>query len=401
MKMAQWVARAEKVLMNNVRRLPVVFSRGTGGKLYDVDGREYIDFLSGIAVQALGHSHPAVVESIEKQATKIIHVSNYFFLEEQILLAEKLTALSGLERVFFANSGAEANEAAIKLARKYGKTRMGGKYEIITAENSFHGRTMGALAATGQPKYQEAFQPLPAGFRYARFNDLASWAAAVSPQTCAVLLELVQGEGGVHPVDPAFLQGLAALCRRHGLLLMIDEVQTGLGRTGKYFAWEHFGVKPQILTLAKALGGGIPIGAMLAREDVAAAFTPGDHSSTIGGGGMAYATALAILQVMEEEKLPERAHRLGAELKARFQSWQRELPVIKEVRGLGLLLGLELTVPAQPVILSCLEQGLIVNAVTPTALRLVPPLNISEADLERGLAILKQVLAAAVEEQTP
>ncbi len=397
MKMTPWVARAEKVLMNNVRRLPLVFARGAGAQLYDADGREYLDFLSGIAVQAVGHSHPAVVETIQNQAAKIIHVSNYFYLEEQIMLAEKLTALSGLERVFFANSGAEANEAAIKLARKYGKTRMGGKYEIITAENSFHGRTMGALAATGQPKYQEAFQPLPAGFRYARFNDLASWEAAVTPQTCGVLLELVQGEGGVHPVDPAFFQGIVELCRRHGLLLMIDEVQTGLGRTGKYFAWEHFGVKPQILTLAKALGGGVPIGALLAQEDVAAAFTPGDHSSTVGGGGIAFATALAILQIMEEEKLPERANRLGAELKARFQSWRQELPVIKEVRGWGLLLALELRTPAQPVMRSCLEQGLIINAVTPTALRLVPPLNISKADLERGLAILKQVLTAMAE----
>ncbi|HEY8392069.1 MAG TPA: acetylornithine transaminase [Capillibacterium sp.] len=401
MPMDAWIARAEKVLMNNVRRLPVVMARGNGAHLYDVDGREYIDFLSGIAVQALGHSHPAVVEAIQKQAAKIIHVSNFFYLEEQIRLAEKLTTLSGLDRVFFANSGAEANEAAIKLARKYGKTRMGGKYEIITAENSFHGRTMGALAATGQPKYQEAFQPLPGGFRYARFNDLASWEAAITPQTCGVLLEMVQGEGGVYPVDPAFFHGLVELCQRHGLLLMIDEVQTGLGRTGKYFAWQHLGVKPHILTVAKALGGGVPIGAMLAREEVATAFTPGDHSSTVGGGGIAYATALAILRIMEEEKLPERAQRLGAELTARFQNWQKELPVIKEVRGWGLLLALDLTVPSQPVMRSCLEQGLIVNAVTPTALRLAPPLNISEAELEKGLSILKGVLTAAAREQTP
>lgn len=397
MAISPWVERANRVLMKNVGRLPVVFSHGTGAKLYDVNGREYLDFLSGIAVHAVGHSHPAVVAALKKQAEKIIHVSNFFCLEEQILLAEKLTALSGLERVFFANSGAEANEAAIKLARKYGQTRLGGKYEIITAYHSFHGRTMGALAATGQPKYQEAFRPLPAGFRYAHFNDLASWEAAITPQTCAVLIELVQGEGGVVPIDPDFFHGLAALCRRHGLLLMVDEVQTGLGRTGKVFAWEHLGIKPDIMTLAKALGGGLPLGAMLAKEEVAAVFEPGDHSTTVGGGGMAFAAALAILQIMVEEDLPGRAARLGAELKAEFQSWQQELPVIKEVRGWGLLLALELAIPAQPVMRSCLEQGLIVNAVSPTALRLAPPLNIDEDELKRGLAILKQALATAAE----
>ncbi|NLC53651.1 MAG: aspartate aminotransferase family protein [Firmicutes bacterium] len=396
MEMSPWVERANKVLMKNVGRLPVVFSRSAGAKLYDVNGKEYLDFLSGIAVHAVGHSHPVVVAALNKQAEKIIHVSNFFCLEEQILLAEKLAALSGLERVFFANSGAEANEAAIKLARKYGKTRMGGKYEIITAYHSFHGRTMGALAATGQPKYQEAFHPLPGGFRYAHFNDLASWEAAITPQTCAVLLELVQGEGGVVPVEPAFFHGLAALCERYGLLLMIDEVQTGLGRTGKFFAWEHLGVKPDIMTLAKALGGGVPIGALLAKEDVAAAFEPGDHSSPVGGGGLAFAAALAILKIMEDEKLPERAARLGAELKAEFRSWQQELPIIQEVRGWGLLLALELAIPAQPVMRACLEQGLIINAVSPTALRLVPPLNIDEDDLTRGLAILKRVLAANI-----
>jgi len=395
MEMSSWVERANKVLTKNVGRLPVVFSRGTDAKLYDVNGQEYLDFLSGIAVHAVGHSHPNVVAALKKQAEKLIHVSNFFYLEEQILLAEKLAALSGLERVFFANSGAEANEAAIKLARKYGRTRMGGKYEIITAYHSFHGRTMGALAATGQPKYQESFRPLPDGFRYAHFNELDSWEAAITPQTCAVLLELVQGEGGVVPIDPAFFHGLAALCQRHGLLLMIDEVQTGLGRTGKYFAWEHLGIKPDIMTLAKALGGGLPLGVMLAKEEVATAFEPGDHSTTVGGGGMAFAAALAILKIMEEEKLPERAARLGAELKAEFQSWQQELPVIEGVRGWGLLLALELSIPAQPVMRACLEQGLIINAVSPTALRLLPPLNISKADLDRGLTILKQALATA------
>ena len=251
MEMSSWVERANKVLMKNVGRLPVVFSRGTDAKLYDVNGQEYLDFLSGIAVHAVGHSHPNVVAALKKQAEKLIHVSNFFYLEEQILLAEKLAALSGLERVFFANSGAEANEAAIKLARKYGRTRMGGKYEIITAYHSFHGRTMGALAATGQPKYQESFRPLPDGFRYAHFNELDSWEAAITHKP-APFSSGGTGEGGVVPIDPAFFHGLAALCQRHGLLLMIDEVRPDCGPES--FCLGAFGVKPDIVTLAKALG---------------------------------------------------------------------------------------------------------------------------------------------------
>jgi acetylornithine/succinyldiaminopimelate/putrescine aminotransferase len=313
-------------------------------------------------------------------------------LEEQILLAEKLVDLSGLDRVFFSNSGAEANEAAIKLARKYGRTKLGGKYEIISAERSFHGRTFGALAATGQPKYQDAFRPLPAGFKYAKFNDLSSWEAAITPQTCAFLLELVQGEGGVNPVTPEFIQGLAALSQKHEILLIFDEVQTGLGRTGKYFAWQHFGIKPQIMTLAKALGSGVPLGVLLAEEEVAAAFVPGDHSTTVGGGGIAYAVALEVLKTLEEEDLPEKAGRLGTELMNTFQNWQKEIPIIKEVRGWGLLLALDLTTPAKPIVEECLEKGLIVNAVTSTALRLAPPLNISPVELRQGLDILSEVL---------
>ena len=392
MRMNDLFTRAEKVLMNNVRRYPAVFTRAEGSRVYDAAGREYIDFLSGIAVQAVGHSHPRITAAIRQQAEKIIHVSNLYYLEEQIDLAEKLVALSGLDRVFFCNSGAEANEAAIKLARKYGRHQLGGKYEIVSAIHSFHGRTLGALAATGQPKYQENFAPMPAGFRYAPFNDLAAWEAAVSDHTCALLLEPVQGEGGVHPVSREFLEGIAALCRKHRLLLILDEVQTGLGRTGKYFAWEHFGIKPDILTTAKALGAGVPLGALLATEKVASVLAPGDHSTTVGGGGIAFAAGLEVLRLLEEENLPARAARLGAELKTLFQSWQQELPVIKAVRGWGLMLALELTVPAGPVAQQCFENGLLINAVSPTALRLLPALNIERKDLEVGLSILKAVL---------
>jgi len=392
--MKNLLEEAEQIFMHNVSRFPLVFARGEGSILYDTDGKQYLDFLSGIAVQALGHSHPRLVRALAEQAKKIIHVSNYFYLEEQILLAKKLVDLSGLNRVFFSNSGAEANEAAIKLARKYGRTKLGGKYEIISAECSFHGRTMGALAATGQTKYQEAFQPLPEGFKYARFNDFSSWEKAITPQTCAFFLELVQGEGGVNPATPEFLQGLAALSQKYGILLIFDEVQTGLGRTGKYFAWQHWGVKPQIMTIAKALGAGVPIGAVLAEEEVAAAFTPGDHSTTVGGGGIAYGVALEVLKIMEEENLPEKAGKLGEKILRTLRDWQTELPVIKEVRGWGLLIALELTVGSKPIVERCLDEGLIVNAVTPTAIRLAPPLNISGEDLRRGLEILYRVLKA-------
>src|SRR5690554_484308 len=390
MTMKDRLVRGEKVMMNNVSRLPAVFARGKGTYLFDTDGKKYLDLLSGIAVMALGHSHPRLAKVMQQQAGKILHVSNYFFLEEQVELAEKLRNLSGLGRVFFCNSGAEANEAAIKLARKYGR-KLGGKYEIITALDSFHGRTMGALAATGQPKYQEAFAPMPEGFRYAPFNELAAWEEAVNERTCAVLVEPVQGEGGVRPAAKDFIQGLAELCRRRRLLLIMDEVQTGLGRTGKLFAWQHAGVRPDIMTLGKALGHGIPFGAVLARKE--AVFEPGDHSTTVGGGRMAFATALEVLRIMEEGNLPERAGQQGRELTALFEEWRERLSVVKEVRGLGLMLALELTCPAKPVVETCLQRGLLINAVTPTALRLLPPLNIGKEELEKGLDILYEVLA--------
>lgn len=395
--MQKLLERAGKVFMNNVGRLSVVFSRGEGSLLYDADGKEYIDFLSGIAVQPVGHSHPRLVGAIQRQAERLIHVSNYFFLEDQILLAEKLRELSGMDRVFFCNSGAEANEAAIKLARKYGRTNLGGRYEIITAYDSFHGRTLGALAATGQPKYQEAFRPLPEGFKHATFNDLSSWEKAVTPQTCAVMIEMVQGEGGVNPISSDFIEGLVDLCQRQKLLLIVDEVQTGLGRTGKFLACEHFGVKPDIITFAKALGSGIPFGAMLAQEEVALAFTPGDHSTTIGGGGLAFTVGLEVLSLMEEEDLPRRAEEKGEELKGLFGKWRKELSVIKEIRGWGLLLALELTIPAKPLVMTCLKRGLVINAVTPTAIRLAPPLNIRDQDLDRGLDILYNAIKEAAD----
>lgn len=392
MSMQDLLARADRVFMKNVGRLPLVFARGEGSRLWDSDGKEYIDFLTGVSVDSLGHCHPAITEAIAKQAGKIVHVSNYFLMEEKILAAERLVQLAGMDRIYWSNSGTEANEAAIKLARKYGKPQ--GKYRFVSAWNSFHGRTIGSLSLTGQPKYQESFRPMPEGFDYATYNDLASWEAAITPETCALVIEPVQGEGGVYPGTAEFMKGLRELCDRHGMLLIYDEVQTGFGRTGKNFAWQHTGIKPDILTTAKTLGSGVPVGAILAIEEVAAAFTPGDHSTTIGGGGLSYAAALAVMDLMEKEALPERAAKLGGEIFATFEQWKQKLPVIKEYRGLGLMIGLELNGPSRPVMLECLNRGLIVNAVSETSLRLLPALNIPEKDLQEGLSILHDVLVA-------
>ena len=394
MSMQDMLSRADRVFMKNVGRLPVVFVRGEGSRVWDADGKEYIDFLTGISVHSLGHSHPEVIKAWREQAERIIHMSNYFYLDQQIIAAERLTSLAGMERLFWSNSGAEANEAALKLARKFGRAR-GGRFRIVTALQSFHGRSLGALSLTGQPKYQESFQPLPDGFDYVPYNDLSAWEAAITPETCALMIEPVQGEGGVNPATPEFIQGLRKLCDKHGLLLIFDEVQTGFGRTGEFFAWRHYEVKPDVLTTAKTLGYGIPIGAMMAWGEAAEVFVPGDHSTTIGGGAMAYAAALAVMDAMEREGYPKRAAELGKRLIQMFTDWKFEIPIIKEARGLGLLLAVELNVPSKPVMLECLKRGLIVNAVTETAIRLLPALNVPEKDLEEGLRIFKDVLNEA------
>ncbi|HPT88051.1 MAG TPA: aspartate aminotransferase family protein [Bacillota bacterium] len=388
---ASWLKIGQEVIMKNVGRLPVVFSGASGSKLWDADGKEYIDFLTGISVHNFGHCHPDITAAITKQAEKIVHVSNYFYMEEQIELARELTKLTGLENVFFANSGAEANEAALKLARKYGKVKLGGKYEIVTAAKSFHGRTYGALSATGQSKYQESFQPIVPGFKYAEYNNLDSWKEAIGENTCAIMLELVQGEGGVNPAKPEFIAGLVEICKEKNLLFIVDEIQTGLGRTGKYFAYEHFGFTPDVVTLAKMLGSGIPCGALLVNEK-ANVFAPGDHSTTVGGGALAFAAGLAGLKLLQQPGVLEEVRRKGQYIMDTWESWKKELPVIAGYRGLGLMLALELTVPSKQVMLACLDAGLIVNAVTDTAIRILPAFNISMDELNEGLAIMKEVL---------
>lgn len=377
--------------MKNVGRIPLVISRGEGSRVWDADGKEYIDFLMGISVNNFGHCNPEITVALTQQAEKILHVSNYFYLEEQIHLAQELVKLSGFHQVFFANSGAEANEAAIKLARKYGKVKLGGKYQIVTAKGSFHGRTFGALSATGQPKYQVSFQPILPGFAYAEYNDLDSWKAAITDQTCAIILELVQGEGGVVPATSDFIKGLIEICQKRNLLLIVDEVQTGLGRTGKLFTYEHYGFRPDVVTIAKSLGGGIPCGALLVNE-TSNLFTPGDHSTTIGGGGMAFAAGLVTLKLLQQSGFMAQVIQKGQYIKDTWEEWRKKLPVIDGYRGLGLMLALELKAPSKQVMLACLDAGLIVNAVSETALRILPALNIEDTDLDEGLAIMKKVL---------
>ncbi len=377
-------------------RYAVVLSHGEGPYVYDNEGKKYIDFLGGIAVNVLGHAHPALVKAIAAQAGKLIHCSNLYYTEEQAKLAQTLVTLSGLDKVFIGNSGAEANEGAIKLARKYGKTISQDKVEIITAEHSFHGRTLATLTATGQPKYQQGYEPLPGGFKHVPFNDIAALAAAMSDKTCAVMLEPIQGEGGVVIPDPDYFVKVRALCDKYGALLILDEIQTGMGRTGKMFAYEHLGIKPDITTLAKGLAGGVPIGAFIATAKAAAAFGPGDHGSTFGGNPLACAAANAVLQAIQDEKLLANAALVGEYLVGKLNALQEKYPaLLTEVRGKGLIVGAKLTRPGRDIVNECMQQGAIINCTAGDILRFVPPLNITTAHVDEVIAILDQVLAAA------
>ncbi len=368
----------------------VQFVRGSGTELWDRDGRRYLDFLAGLAVVSLGHAHPEVADALAEQARTLLHVSNLFGTEPAGEVAITLDRLvGGGGQVFFCNSGAEANEAAIKLARKWGGH---GRFGVISAYGSFHGRTLATLHATGQPQKHEAFQPLPEGFRHVAWDDLDALEAAIDPTVAAVLLEPVQGEGGVNPASVAYFQGVRRLCDERGLLFMVDEVQTGLGRTGQWFGFQHFGVQPDVVTMAKALGNGVPIGACWAKRSVAAAFEPGDHATTYGGQPLATAAARAVLAVMERDDLPGRAAAVGATLQSRLA----ELADVTAVRGLGLLIAAELApgIDARAVASQALTDGLVVNAVTPTSLRLAPPLTVSEGEIDEALTILASALAA-------
>jgi acetylornithine/N-succinyldiaminopimelate aminotransferase len=373
---------------------PVTFVRGEGSYLWDAAGRRYLDLLSGLAVASLGHAHPAVAEALATQAATLVHVSNLFGNEVGPEVARTLDRLIGDGtpaggKVFFCNSGAEANECAIKLARRFGGL---GRHVVVSAYGSFHGRTLATLHATGQPAKHEAYQPLPDGFRHVAWDDLDALAAALDPSVAAVLLEPVQGEGGVNPASAAYFQGVRRLCDERGVLMMVDEVQTGLGRTGRWFGFQHLGVEPDVVTLAKALGNGVPIGACWARADVAAVFEPGDHATTFGGQPLATAAARAVLATMEAEDAPGRAAKAGERLAERLSA----VPDVAGVRGLGLLLAVELRGhDAGAVNRALLAEGVVANAVTPTALRLAPSLLIDDDQIEVAVATLQRVLAAA------
>jgi acetylornithine/N-succinyldiaminopimelate aminotransferase len=369
---------------------PVTFVRGEGSRLWDADGRCYLDFLSGLAVTSLGHAHPAVADAVCRQARTLLHVSNLFGTEPQREVAARLDRLlGGGGLVFFANSGAEANECAIKLARKHGGPR---RHVVVSAYGSFHGRTLATLHATGQPAKHEPFQPMPEGFRHVAWNDPDALEAAVDPSVAAVLIEAVQGEGGVNPAGPEYLAAARRICDERNALLMVDEVQTGLGRTGRWFAHQHYGVRPDVVTVAKALGNGVPIGACWATEEAAAAFEPGDHATTFGGQPLAAAAALATLEVMEAEDVPSRAAAAGE----RLMKGLHRLQGVSDVRGLGLLVAAELAEEehegAASVVSAALAEGLVVNAVTPRAVRLAPSLLVSDGEIDEALAILAGVL---------
>jgi len=395
MEMKKLLEDSAHYLMNTYNRFPIVLRKGRGMKVWSSDGKEYLDFVSGIAVNCLGHCHPKVVVALQKQAQRLIHVSNYYHIEPQIKLAKILVENSFADKVFFCNSGAEANEAAIKLARRYFREQVGvNRFEIITALNSFHGRTIATVSATGQARFKEGFDPLVPGFKHVEFNDVDAVAKAITKETCAVMMEPVQGEGGVKVPDADYLRDLRELCDSHGILLILDEVQTGIGRTGKLFAYEHFGIKPDIMTLAKGLGGGVPIGAMLATDKVAAGFQPGTHASTFGGNPLVCAAAVATLEVLLEDGFVlDQCRRMGKYLKKRLEEMKKEFPsVIAEVRGLGLLVGMELTRDGAPVVKDCMERGLLINCTAGNILRFTPPLIVTEKEIDHLIDTLEQTV---------
>lgn len=374
-------------------RYNIVLDHGDGPYVYDTKGKKYIDFLAGIAVNVVGHNYKPLVDAVSQQASKMIHCSNLYYTEVQVEAAEKLKKLSGMDKVFFGNSGAEANEGAIKLARKYATNIDPEKIQIISALHSFHGRTLATLTATGQDHYHHGFGPLPAGFDYVPYNDIQALEAKMSDKTCAVMLEAIQGEGGVHVPDPDYLPKVRALCDKYNAVLIFDEVQCGMGRTGTFFGCQQFGVKPDIVTLAKGLAGGVPIGAFMATDKVANAFHAGDHGSTFGGNPLACAAACVVLDALIDGNLMENAKEIGAYLQSKFEEYKAKYPnLIKEVRGRGLILGMELTRPGREIANECLDYGAIINCTAGNVLRFVPPLNITKAHVDELISVLDKVL---------
>ncbi|RLB84088.1 MAG: acetylornithine transaminase [Deltaproteobacteria bacterium] len=387
------IKKADQVITKTYKRFPIVIAKGKGCTLWDTDGKKYTDFVAGIAVCNLGHAHPQVSKALCMQADTLFHVSNLYYTIPQVDLAYWLTENSFADRVFFCNSGAEANEAAIKLARKYFKEKgERGKYRIISMEHSFHGRTMATLSATGQDKIKQGFEPVLEGFDYVPFSDISALRGAIGPSTCAVLIEPIQGEGGVRCPDPDYLKAVRQVCDDTGILLIFDEIQTGMGRTGRLFAYEHFGITPDIMTLAKALANGLPIGAMLAREEVADAFGPGSHASTFGGTPVVSAASLEVVRVLSEENIIDHCRTIGGYFKDRL-SWLKDRhEVIEDVRGMGLLLGMKLKIEGDQIVASCMEKGFLINCIQGNILRFIPPLIIEKQEIDVLVACLDEVL---------
>jgi acetylornithine/N-succinyldiaminopimelate aminotransferase len=391
--MESWQELEQKFYMRIIKRLPVTLVRGQGARVWDSEGKEYLDFVAGSAVNSLGHCHPVVVKALTEQAKTLIHTSNLFYTVPQVQLAELLVENSCLDRVFFCNSGAEANEGAIKLARRYGKLHLAGAYEIITTHGSFHGRTLATVAATGQDKHQQPYIPLPDGFVNVDYDSIKAIKAATTGRTCAVMVEPIQGEGGVNVPHDDYLKQIRTWCDEKGILLVLDEIQTGIGRIGSLFGYQQYGVEPDIMTLAKGLGGGVPIGALLAKER-ASVFAPGDHGSTFGGNPLICATGVATLKFIIENDIPAKVKKTGQYFVAGLEKLKAKFGFITEIRGRGLLLALGMTDNiAEELVLACLKEGLLVNPVKPDALRFIPPLIITKEDVDEALGILEKVLA--------
>jgi acetylornithine/N-succinyldiaminopimelate aminotransferase len=390
-----WREVESRVFMTTGRRMPVVLVRGEGARVWDDDGKTYLDFFGGPATVSLGHCHPAIVKALEEQSKRLIHVSNAVYSVPQLELAQVLLDNSCFDRVYFPNSGAEANEAAFKLARKWGREKKDGAFEIIATNESFHGRTLAAVTATGTPRYHDPFGPLPPGFIHVPFDDIEAVQNATTPRTAAIILEPIQGEGGVNVPNASYLPAMRQWCDKQNLLLILDEVQTGICRTGPLFAYQDSGVEPDVITLAKGLGGGVPVAAILAKER-AAVFTPGDHGSTYGGNPLMTAVAHAVVRYMLDNDMPRHVERIGGYLAARLEALQKTHPVVREVRGKGLLLavGFDREI-AERVTTECLQQGLIVNNVRPNAIRLAPPLTIGEAEADEAVEIIDKALSGA------
>jgi len=388
---------ANKYLINNYGERMIALVRGEGAYVWDADGKKYLDFVAGIATNNVGHCHPNVVKAITEQAKTLIHVSNLYYIEPQVKLAKRLVELSFADKCFFCNSGAEANEAAIKVTRKYSKENVGeGKFEIITMHKSFHGRTMTTITATGQPKYHKGFEPLSPGFIYAEFNDLKDVKAKITDNTCAIMVEPIQVEGGINIPSDDYLTGLRNLCNEKNLLLIFDEVQTAMGRTGKFFGYETFGVEPDIITMAKALGGGVPIGCMATKSHIAESLTPGSHASTFGGNPLVCSAALASINTIVDDKLAENAQRMGKYLMQKLLSLKEKFSMIKDVRGRGLVIGVELGIEGKELVNQAIKSGLILNCIGTNVIRFVPPLIINESHVDEAMAIFEKVLSENV-----